>query len=281
MTLTTSINNRIPTGPRPPARPRPSTRGLKVAQRPEGWLELSRPWKGDVKADLLVTHAGWTGPVKLVKRHNQWEQRTDIFLGPASEVSLMDEEAVQCFNGLMEELIELGGTLGDASTLKEWSPPAPEILVGWLTEAGYETAIDKDKNIRLTLKRPGCEGEVRGKCTEGRLRFTMALGNWPELDTTSDQAMHLLARFVNDHSRLVRIGLLEEDAARRFEALVDLTGLPLCGEANPFRDRMGREMIRLALKGLELALKQLGLELPLLADPRHRDLALLLLDAAK
>jgi hypothetical protein len=256
--------------------PRAVPSAWQLARRPEGWLELRRPWEAARDLDPLAEHADWAGPVKLAQGCGRVEQRVEFFLGGTGETPLADEESARDAAALTDELIRLGCSLGGPGP-DGWTPPPVEHVVGWLNEAGYETAIDKDSNIRLTLKRVGCDGEVRGRCTDGRLRFVLPLGSWTDLDATAEQAMRRLAGWVNAHSRLVRVAVIAEGNTRRFEAQADLTGLPTGGDAGTMRERLWGEMVRLAAKGLELALRQLGLELPLLADPRHRDLAELLL----
>jgi hypothetical protein len=242
---------------------------------------MHRRWDGSEEQDYLTTQAKWAGPVKLAERHGQVEQRIEFYLGCIAQASLIDDESAASLHGLIDELIALGGSLPGRSELDDWVGPPAEMLSAWLGQAGYETTLDGEGKVCLTLKRLGCDGEVRIACSGSRLRFVMPLGRWADLDASAEAAMGLLAREVNTRGRLMRIAHHGEESAHGYEAQVDLTGLPFRKEADPHRERLWRETVRLAVKGLELALRQLGLELPLLADPRHRDLAELVLQHAR
>jgi hypothetical protein len=114
---------------------------------------------------------------------------------------------------------------------------------------------------------------VRIERGDGRLGFLLPLGRWKGLNEVAAGAMKRLCRHVNDRSRLVRIAWLAAEAETRCEAQVDLSGLPTAPMPHPHVDMIWREMTRLAIGGLELALRQLGLELAVLADGAHRELA--------
>lgn len=275
MTATITTTHRLPRPLRGESPP-----GWQVVRRPEGWLEMNRLWQRKGQVDELAAHADWAGPVKLVERQGYIEQRVEFFPGRIAPASTLDEETAAGFDALFGELIQKGGSLGEQKRETTWTAPPAETLAAWLGQSGYETALDNERNVCLTLKRTGCDGEVRIACGADRLRFVMPLGHWAALEPTAEMAMRRLARDVNARGRLVRIAVRSEGEGRRFEAQTDLTGLPFGSDADSHRERMWRETVRLAAKGLELALRQLGLELPLLADPRNKDLADLLRYAA-
>jgi hypothetical protein len=239
---------------------------------PEGWLALRGPFGLTAGQDALAVHGDWAGPVKLAERQGEVEQRVEFFLGSqpgTTDSSAFDEEAAQEAEHRMAALLHLAQQLDGRSRLDGWQPPAAETLAGWLADAGHENAIDSDKNLRLTLKRRGCDGQVRVERGDGRLRLILPLGAWPELNELSRVAMRGLLGIANARSRLVRLAWLPEGAGRCCEAQVDLSGLPN-GDGC---DGLWRATLPLAVGALELALRQLGLELPLLADPNNHELA--------
>ena len=250
--------------------------GWHLERSPQGWLTLRRQVAIHDDREPLSHHADWAGPVKLVVREGEAEaeQRVELFLGNAmtgEDDPILDEEASRSSERLTSSLLERFSALEGQMRFDGWSPPNAERLTGWLQLAGCETAIDKDQNVRFTLKRRGCDGQVRIERSEGRLRFLLGLGRWKNLGETPAKAMKNLASRLNARSRLVRIAWLEDGETTRCEAQVDLSGLPVDGDAGPQLESVWREMTRLAVGGLELALRQLGLELPLLADPANAD----------
>lgn len=151
------------------------------------------------------------------------------------------------------------------------------MIGNWLTEAGHETAIDKKGHLRLTVKRRGCDGQIRIERQEGRLRLALTLGRWSKLEPSAEAAILRLAGEANTRSRLVRIAWLEKEGFHYCQAQVDLTGLPVGSELNsPLagpRALMWKGMVQAAVDALKLALKRLGLELPALGDPKNKTLA--------
>jgi hypothetical protein len=248
--------------------------GWHLERSPQGWLTLRRQVAINDEREPLSLHADWAGPVKLVVHDGEAEQRVELFLGNATtgeDDPLLDVEASSAIERLTSALIERFSTLEGQTRFDNWQPPDAERLTGWLQLAGCETAIDKDQNVRFTLKRRGCDGQVRIERAEGRLRYLLGLGRWKKLGETPAKVMKLLASRLNARSRLVRIAWFEDGEATRCEAQVDLSGLPVDLNADQHVESVWREMSRLAVGGLELALRQLGLELPLLADPGHGD----------
>ena len=224
-----------------------------------GWFEVRRDYERD-DIDVLAANAERARPGKLLRKPNGVEERFEFYLGRSGEAyAFPDDETAAAQAQLRQESIELA-----EGKLEATASPSAEQLSRWLADAGFEPATDKDNNLRLTLKRPGCDGAVRIERGEGRLRFLLPLGNWPRLSPASEQAMRALAEFVNAHVRLARLAVSCDSDARRFEAQVEWTGLPFVEDAA--HERLWREAAPLSVKALELALRQLGLELPLLAD---------------
>jgi hypothetical protein len=251
--------------------------GWEIITTLDGWWGLRRPYSPAEGLDYLALHGDWAGPVKLVSKRGRIEQRVDYFLGSrvdGQDDPALDEVPAQDFQELASDLLNEELYSQPKSRVEGWQAPPPETLASLLAEAGLETAIDRDKNLRLTLKRRGCDGQVRIERGEGRLRFLLPLGHWADLDPVADKAMHSLASAANARSRLVRIAWLADASGRRCEAQVDLSGLPEALATKRCRQELWRDMLRLAVEGLELALRQLGLELPLLGDPRYRELAM-------
>jgi hypothetical protein len=248
--------------------------GWHLERSLQGWLTLRRQVAIHDDREPLSHHADWAGPVKLVVRDGEAEQRVELFLGNAmtgEDDPILDEEASRGVERLTSALIERFSTLEGQTRFEGWQPPDAERLTSWLQLAGCETAIDKDHNVRFTLKRRGCDGQVRIERSEGRLRFQLGLGRWKHLGEAPAKAMRSLASRLNARSRLVRIAWLADGETASCDAQVDLSGLPVECDAGPHLESVWREMTRLAVGGLQLALRQLGLELPLLADAAHAD----------
>jgi hypothetical protein len=244
-----------------------------------GWFLGRRDFAVPEGQDHLAIHGTWSGPVKLVDRAGRIEQRVEILLGQNQEGPeglFQDEEAARNAEALLQELLQTSCFADPALEDTAWQPPATEALAGWFADAGVESAIDREQNLRLTLKRRGCDGQVRVERGAGRLRLLLPLGQWQQLEAASEDAMRNLARAANSQSRLLRIAWLPQDSGRRCEAQVDLSGLPGADSLESRRQQLWREMLRRSVAGLELALRQLGLELPMLADPQNREVAELL-----
>lgn len=244
---------------------------------PTGGFMLTRPWDG---ADdcLMSAHATWRGPVKLKRDGGKVVQSIELFLGSqltAGQNWALDDDEQQLVQDLLTGILtRVPQWLDGSEEIDGWQPPSAKMLCEWLNAAGLEAAIDKDDNLRLALKRRGCDGQIRVEGDEGRLRFTMKLGEWRDLDETVERAMLELADEVNSHSRLVRIAWRTgENDSRQCEAQVDLSGLPNNEPLDGPAETMWTEMVRAAIDGLELALRRLGLELNGLAEPANRELA--------
>lgn len=235
-----------------------------------GWLEVWRIVEADC-FDIFTANAGRNGLGRFVAKHGRVEEHLEFFIGRAPD-AMFDTDEAAAREQLLQELSAIAST-----PPQTWTAPAAKQMSRWLVEAGFEPAIDKDENLRLTLKRPGCDGAVRVERGSGRCRIFLPLGAWPTLAPVCEQAMCLLANFVNGQCRLGRIALHREGDARRFESQADLRGLPLLGDA--IHDRLWREMMAMSVKAMELALRQLGLELPLLAE--NPELAQAVLDQAE
>jgi hypothetical protein len=249
-------------------------RDWEVARR-GGWLTVSRWGHAGDETDVLTRHGDWAGPVKQIEApRGGCTQRFDFYVGhdtAGQPHEAVDPEAAAALMQLQSDLVDLALQFDGAPVIDGWTPPAADTLAEWLTRTGREVAIDKEQNLRLTLKRRGCDGQVRVDRAAGRLRFVMPLGRWSDVSRDAERAMRDLACEANARARLVRIVWVADGAARRCDAQVDLSGLPVA-HTDARHDQFWQGMTRMAVAGLELALRQLGLELGVLADPRHRDL---------
>ena len=255
-------------------RPETSSReslGWEFVRSPGGWLTWRRAFRED-EQNILSLHGTWAGPIKLVNNHGRLEQRIEVF--PGSNLERLDEEAALDTLALVEDLQQVTWFHNPGKRNPDWRPPAAEVLAGWIADAGMECAVDQDKNLRFTHKRRGCDGQVKIIRGPGRLRLTLSLGRWQKLEPEAESAMVRLATLANARCRLVRIAWIADNEERRCEAQIDLTELPEPTE--PGRERMWRSMLTMLVAGMELALRQLGLELPLLAEPGNRELVDLL-----
>jgi hypothetical protein len=219
--------------------------------------------------------------MKLTSRAGKVVRRAECFVGlPWNEVSesIFTEEETEAETSLAEEVQQFLHSTPVSEAVAGWEPPAPERLTAWLIQAGYETATDKEQNLRLTLKRHGCDGQVRVERRPGRLRFVLPLGNWDRLEPPVEAALRRLTGLANDRLRLVRLAWRVKDDNHCCEAQVDLSGLPLPDDHHPSRERFWQQLVSRAVLGLHLALRQLGLELAVLADPAQDSLRVLLTD---
>ena len=195
-----------------------------------GWLTATRPASGYAVGEHLSVHVDWRGPVKLVREHDAMCQRIDFFLGkPAWAASDpgIDEDAAEDHTELTADLEEAAKQILAADLdLESWQGPPAEAIVDWLVADGRTAAVDQDGNIRLTLRRPACDGQVCFQCRRDRLQIAMTLGTWQRLAPNVEATMLRLADEANSGTRLVRIAWLSSDDKRRCVAQVDLTGLP-------------------------------------------------------
>jgi hypothetical protein len=235
-----------------------------------GWLAHATAYSMTPGQNPLAHHANWFGPVKLIGSGPTVQRMTEVFL---SHELLGDQvfaaESKEQFESLLAALSD--GVFANRSAAKKrhWRAPATQQLVDWLAAGGFPAAVGDEGDLRLTLKARGCDGQVLGRCDHGRLRFSMRLGAWSSLDAECEKAMLYLARQANDCGRLARIAGAVDQDARRCEAQVDLTGLPTDGPAK----LIWPDMLCMSIHALELALRRLGMELDVLADPANRDIA--------
>ncbi len=136
-------------------------------------------------------------------------QRIDIFFGSLlseERAMAMDEEERERMQDFLAELMNcVPAWVEGVDEVAGWEPPPAKMLCDWVNAAGHDAAIDEEENLRLALKRRGCDGQIRVERAAGRLRFTMLLGEWRELDEPVEAAMFSLADEANARSRLVRI----------------------------------------------------------------------------
>jgi hypothetical protein len=198
----------------------------------------------------------------------------DLFMGQDAFMNsdpLLDEAAAMARHCLESRLLGcVHAWFQPQSRIPGWTPPSSDLLAAWFRDGGFKPVIDGEGNLRLTLKRRGCDGQILvERREEGRLRICMPLGRWKILSRTSEAAALLLAGEANARGRLVRVAWMTEGALTRCEAQVDLSGLPW----SEFPDRptmaMWKGTIRMSMLALKLTLLRLGLELPLLCDEKH------------
>jgi hypothetical protein len=242
-----------------------------------GWLTATRPVSGYAAGEHLSAHAGWAGPVKLVRDHETTCQRIDVFIGrPAWTASDggVDEEAAEEYAALAADLEAAArGFLAREVDLALWQGPPAGAIVDWLVADGRAATVDKDGDIHLAIRRPACDGQLCFQCRPDRVQIAMTLGTWQHLAPSAEAAMLRLAAEANARTRLVRIAWLASDDKRRCVAQVDLTGLPGFDEENAANHAMWRGMVEMGLAGLELVLRRLGRELAILAHVSYAELA--------
>jgi hypothetical protein len=151
-------------------------------------------------------------------------------------------------------------------------PPPVDELLRRLADLGHEAAVDEHGDLRTSLKRRGCDLQVKAAVGRGRLRFSMHLGRFAKLSPAATAAMLSLVQQANDHTRLARLIWKLEDQALRVGAQVDLTGLP-AELGRPACAALWDSTIAMTMASLELVLRRLGLELQILADPAQQQLA--------
>jgi hypothetical protein len=244
---------------------------------PAGWAVFRRPIATD---DPLGIHGQWSGPTKLVcgaeraggqSVEQQFELFVDNLTGREGDPRFDQDFSLE-HESLVAQLCDLVAVAGKPDQkLADWEPPEAAFLSRWLGEVGCDAVIDDRQNLRFSLKRKGTTGDVRVMRERGRLRFLMPLGRFEKLDEACEHSMRRLAMLANNRTRLVRIAWRQNDGRHEVEAQVDLTGLPI-PKSNRRVELFWREMIVRSATGLELVLRQLGLELPMLADPANREL---------
>jgi hypothetical protein len=252
----------------------------------DGWLTICRSHRHPVEQDSLAEHAHWNGPIKLVERrhgaHTTIEQRFEVCwqqsgscVGWGGEAAL-DEELAGEQSSLLTTLSDGAVAWNPIAPRTDWQPPKLDQLDAWLRSAGYEPASDDQSNLRLTVHRAGFAGQVRVVCGPGQLRFTMPLGRWKDLASSSNRAMRGLAGLANERTRLLRIAwhpAADDASTRCCEAQVDLTGLPWRSEPGRGMQIFWQGLIANSVAALHAAAHQLGIELDLLASSYGGQLA--------
>jgi hypothetical protein len=250
--------------------PRAQARAAGLEWDSSGWLIHRRRYKIAGLDESLSAHAQWAGPTKVVRSGRRWSAVTEVYAPPRCLGDpLLDDQAGEKWELLWNAFNEnvLGGT--DAECCDAWEPPDAESLQQWLATAGHTATVDQQEQLRLTLKSRGCDGQVLVERRPGRLRFSMRLGLWEQLDPASELAILALAQQCNDACRFVRIGWVPREESRLLEAQVDLTGLPMTRAWS----QMAETWVCAASDALQLALRRLGLEIEVLADPANHALA--------
>ena len=142
--------------------------------------------------------------------------------------------------------------------------------MSWLSESGHSAVSDDQNHLRMTLKRQGCPRQVRIIRESGCLRLVMPLGQWEKLVPEARKSLLCLAHHENSMNRLARITWKGKGSRCAIEAQVDLTGLPA---GNDLAESFFKNMLQLAVASLDLVLRQMGLEVSVLANPENRKLA--------
>lgn len=254
----------------------PAGHGWQIERDSLGRLRIWRP-AADYPADeALVKHAEWTGPTKLVCEDGRVIRQADFFLGRrrwATADAVFDGET-GTGQDLADELGQLTqDVLGVPGPLAGWCPPPAKSLAGWLEAAGHVVAMDRDENLRLALTRSGCDGQICLSVQPGHCRFTMPLGRWQDLPEVAEAAMRRLIHQANARLPLVRLAWTARGGRWHGEAQVDLTGLPWSDPCPEPKLALWRATVEGAMAALGRTLHWLGHELPLLAQPEHRELA--------
>lgn len=236
------------------------------------WLTLSRGLEEN-RPCCLDLHRDWAGPVKALDTEEGRIQRIDLHGAPDVTDPMIDEEGAVAAERLMQNLHACADAwFAGKPLIHGWTPPPAKTLSTWLVEAGCEAAVDGEGHLRCTVKRRGRDGQIRVYREEGSLRFTMPLAQGKGLELETMGAMTRLAIEANARCKLARIARVKEEGDLCFEAQVDLSGLPWMEEADRPTLTLWQGMIRMTVLSLELALRRLGLELPLLADANHPEL---------
>ena len=260
----------------------PPAADSQIQSGPTGWVTCSRrlpPCEGE---DCLARQGDdLIGPIKLRRGAAGIVQQLEVFvpaLASSAERWAVDPDPGDEVRALLGEIAQVARRMFDGQLdLDAWEPPAAEsLLLPWIRELGHDAVFNPTAgDLRLTLHREACEGQVKIECRPNRLRMVMPLGRWPQLTPAAAAAITPAGCRPNDRTRLVRIVCQPCAAGLQVEALVDLTGLP-ASRLNRAAEAMWKEMVHLALDGLDLVLRRLGLELQVLADPGNGQFAELL-----
>jgi hypothetical protein len=256
------------------------------------FIRIDREYRLDADENPLAAHVNW-GPYKLAGANGSTVRRFEARLARRSIGDHLVNPADRHRDRLLERLIAIGSAVDPLAVSEDWVAPEAKTLASYISGLGYEVATDDEDNLRLTLKRPFIDGQVRVQRGTHSLRFVMPLGQWNDLDEVSIRAMVDLANEFNNRTRLARIAWFEPSPVtfkggkkqrtkdksgqqqaepHRSEAQVDLTGLPHDPDAGQANDEFWCAMVGASLAGMHLALRQLAAELELLADPQHREI---------
>ena len=245
--------------------------GWALRIHPAGFISFSRPFSVAKDQEALTVHYSWKGPFKLARHQDQVEQRFDFFLSPhIGDDPILDSGAAGKLESLMAAVVKQLAREDFEPSASKWEPPASERLLSWLSESGHVAVSDDQNHLRLTLKRHGCPGQVRVIRESGCLRLVMPLGQWRKLEPAARESILLLAHGANRVNRLARIVWKGKKSRCAIEAQVDLTDLPV---ENDLAESFFRDMLEMAVASLDLVLRQLGLEVSVLATPENRKLA--------
>jgi hypothetical protein len=276
MTSDETVNTRKSANNPPPGQAGVEEESWKVDLDSMGWLTILRVLPHE-EGDPLSKHGDWTGPVKMIETANGMIQRIDIHRGAGAVTyndAMLGEEDALAAGGMVKKLLARAGDwFAGGNGLNGWTPPSSKMLCEWIVRTGREAAVDEAGHLHLTLKRQGCDGQVRITRRENHLRFTMPFGRFSRLEPQAKAAMAKLAAEANAGCRLARIARLVESRDDRYEAQVDLTGLPWGDTPDSATLSMWAGTVRMAVLSLDLALRRLGHELPLLAEARESELA--------
>jgi hypothetical protein len=246
-----------------------------------GWISYRRACSLKNDNHPLAYHADWAGPVKLVESPHGGELslRYDFYLD--QELGYEGDPTIDADMAGENERLEaafarLAAAFDESSRVTGWSPPPLEAFARWLRQCGYEPSEDEDHNLRLSIRRRGATGQVKLIHEEGRLRLTMPLGRWSDLPAANRHAMQKLASLANARCRLARIVWESHEALDACAACVDLSGLPYTPHQSRRMESFWREMTRLSMTALDLAVSQLAQELSVLADDKEQELVKLI-----
>jgi hypothetical protein len=280
----------------------------------DGWI-LGRRAVRDPQADgeaqagggALAVHADWRGPFKLARSRapgrghpgrgrgggrGGLEERFECYVPRGLDAAgrVVDEDARREREEALRSLLSLLGPEGERAPRRDpgaqpgaapGARPAPEELASWLRADDRDVAVDERGDLRLVIKRPDADGQVRIERTGESLRLSLSLGSWENVAPDARRAMLALAEEANARTRLARIVWKEEkkeekgsstagESRLQILAACDLSGLPASGEVG---EAFLRGMLGMSLAALELSLRRLGLELQALALPEGRELS--------
>ena len=135
----------------------------------DGWCVRYTPYHGDAETEPLTAarrlgrpgqvgahRTRAPGPARSVHRAGERNGRHG-----RGRPGLAGRRAPQEWNFQTTETID---GIFNREIRRAWpagSLPEAKVLAAWLGQVGHESAIDEAKNLRLTLKSRGCDGQVR------------------------------------------------------------------------------------------------------------------------